>query len=85
MSEDILYRRTDKLKNDNRIETLMEQKEFSGARVKLNKMIRDKEYNIEYIDYVEEHINKIEPHYQTITVNGEDVPVYFQTKGDGGT
>ena len=33
---------------------------------------------------IENHLKNIDPHYQTITVNGEDVPVHFQTRGNDG-
>ena len=61
---------------DDRIEILMYQKEFYGIKKKL----LDRKVTLEYLDYVEKHINNIDPHIQVLTVNGEDVPVEFTTR-----
>lgn len=67
------------LLKDQRLEILMYEKEFYGVKKKL---VHWEEITPEYLDYVETHIKKIDPHYQIITVNGEDVPVKFVTKSD---
>jgi hypothetical protein len=73
-----IEKRCDGILKDKRIELLISQKEFAGIKSKLVK----RNVTNKYLDYVEKHIKKIDLHYQTITVNGEDVPVRFVTKGD---
>lgn len=68
--------RCKKLLRDSRIDIMMYQKEFYGIKKKL----LDRKVTLEYLDYVEKHINNIDPHIQVLTVNGEDVPVQFTTR-----
>ena len=71
-----LETRCKKLLRDSRIDIIMYQKEFYGIKKKL----LDRKVTPEYLDYVEKHINNIDPHIQVLTVNGEDVPVEFTTR-----
>lgn len=78
VKKDEIEKRCMSLLQDERINYLVGQNEFYGLKAKLKKG----NVNNDYLDYVEKHLNKIDPHLQTITVNGEDVPVRFVTKGD---
>jgi len=78
--ESEIKKRCDSILKDRRLELLITQKEFYGIKAKLKKV----NFTNDYLDYVETHLNKIDPHLQTITVNGEDVPVHFQTRGSDG-
>lgn len=73
-----IEKRCTSLLQDERINFLVGQSEFYGLKAKLKKG----NVTNDYLDYIEKHLNKIDPHLQTITVNGEDVPVRFITKGD---
>jgi hypothetical protein len=76
--ESEIKKRCDSILKDRRLELLITQKEFYGIKAKLKKV----NVTNNYLDYVETHINKIDQHYKIITVNGEDVPVRFVTKGE---
>lgn len=76
--ESEIKKRCASLLQDERINFLVGQSEFYGLKAKLKKG----SVTNDYLDYVETHINKIDQHYKIITVNGEDVPVRFVTKGE---
>ena len=75
------------LLKDARLEGLMVTREFADAPFRLTIMLKDleagKELSFEqnsYLQSLECHIRIIHPHLETLTVNGEDVPVLFITE-----
>jgi hypothetical protein len=74
------------LLKDARLDLLMDTPEFMGARGRLINMFGDlcdgkalSNKNINYLHEIVNHIKHINPHFETLQVNGEDVPVYFVT------
>jgi hypothetical protein len=76
-----MKQRIKQILSDPRFEILIyTDSRFYGAKLKLkNNHVTD-----DYLSDIENHLKFIDPHYQTITVNGEDVPVHFQTRGSDG-
>ena len=75
-----------KLVKNQDLEYLMQTPEFAGARSKLLTMLEKLEGGLvlsvgeyEYIEKAEAHIKLIQPHWETMIVNGEESLVWVLT------
>ena len=83
-----MRQRIEVLLKDTRLQWLMMEPEFAGAPVKLDKALKGHENGgisleqEQYIEQVERHIKLIKPHSKKMTVNGQEVEVFFATDTD---
>lgn len=81
-----MKKRIQSLLNDARMDGLSVTPEFATARYSLalmQKCLEDgKDLSLEQIKFLQRleiHIRNIHPHFENLTVNGEDIPVLFIT------
>ena len=81
-----MRKRIESLLHDTRLDWLIVTPGFSNAKYSLTLMLQClEEYNKlsvgqnEYLERIELHIRNIDPHTETLTINGDSEPVLFIT------